>query len=114
MSADLEGGGVMTLAERQKIYSRAWLTWGQEAQILLAIEEMAELTQVLTKYLNGRLKYKHRELLSEIADVQIMVEQLAYQLDPDGVENKVEEKIERLQQRLNVENQSSKTCEEER
>lgn len=100
----------MDLRERQSIYRQAWLKWGSSAQILLAIEEMSELTQVLSKHLNGRLDHTHhQQILDEIADVQIMVEQLAYQIDPDGVENTVDRKVERLKGRLNVEQENMDT-----
>lgn len=91
---------------KQSIYASAWNRWGSNAQILLAIEEMGELIQVLSKHLNGRLDHTHhQQLLDEIADVQIMVEQLAYQIDPDGVEDTVEVKLKRLQERLNYQQQ---------
>lgn len=61
-----------------------------EKQLTVAIEEMAELTQALTKYIRqfggGQAVRKSQEefmaeITEEIADVEIMLEQVKYILD---------------------------------
>lgn len=40
--------------ERKEIYEKARRTWGTQAQIMMAIEEMSELTKELCKHFRGR------------------------------------------------------------
>ena len=50
--------------------------YGEEHQMLKAVEEMAELTQAIMKYLDGPAEWN--ALIEELADVLIMAEQLDY------------------------------------
>lgn len=50
--------------------------YGEEHQMLKAVEEMAELTQAIIKYLDDPAEWN--ALIEELADVLIMVEQLDY------------------------------------
>ncbi len=64
------------------IYEKALGHFGKDNQLIKAIEEMSELTKELSKVLQG--KYTHvpglsqieENIAEEIADVQIMIEQL--------------------------------------
>lgn len=76
-------------------------------QLLMVCEEMAELIQAISKM--ERLmdekdrKHKHRQhIIEEIADVQIMLDelQLYYHIDPDEVKKFKNEKIKRLTKRM--------------
>ena len=74
--------------------------YGKETQIMVAIEEMAELTKELVK----SIRYdgvNAKEVAEEIADVEIMLEQLKmiYQNSAD-VEAEKQRKIKRLSERL--------------
>lgn len=63
---------------KEALYRAALDLWGVNAQLLLAIEEMAELTQALCKKIN-RQEQPHwvgREIIEELVDVEIMIEQL--------------------------------------
>lgn len=51
-------------------------TYGKEAQLNQAFEEMAELMVTINHWRRGRAK--EDDVLSEIADVAIMCEQLCY------------------------------------
>lgn len=64
----------ITYEERKEIYEKALKTWGSQAQLMVAIEEMSELTKELCKHYRGR--QNGEELVDEIADVTIMMEQL--------------------------------------
>jgi len=80
--------------ERVKLYDKAYQLWGKEAQILMAIEEMSELTQLLLHHIRKNKKVTYTELASEIADVRIMMEQLIeifsiYDKVIDAEENKL-------------------------
>ncbi len=74
--------------------------YGCKAQAAVAIEEMSELTKELCKNL-FRGADNHAALIEEIADVQIMIEQLRliYECN-DEVCEKMDEKIERMYERL--------------
>ncbi len=74
--------------------------WGYEAQALMAIEEMSELTKELSKQYRKRKDYKEEDLIEEIADVLNMVEQLEFYFGEEKVEKIREEKIERTKKRL--------------
>ena len=60
--------------EEEKIYRKALSLWGKEAQIDIAIEEMAELIKELSKFKRGT--GTDSSILEEIADVHIMLGQL--------------------------------------
>lgn len=54
---------------------RALETWGEEFQIMILIEEMAELTKAVLKYYRGGV-HDLNKVAEECADVEIMIEQL--------------------------------------
>lgn len=58
------------------IYKETLDKWGSESQIDLAIEEMAELMQKLIHFRRGRCD--PFDVAEEIADVKLMVEEMAY------------------------------------
>lgn len=57
------------------IYHRALSLWGEKAQVGMVHEEIGELLQAMNKVLRGKDDLNH--LAEEIADCQIMLEQLA-------------------------------------
>lgn len=93
----------MTSTERTELLTRAIRVYGEPAQIDMAIEEMSELTKALCK-----VKRAHGgpettaaigNVIEEIADVQIMLDQLRIIFGSDaGAEE--EAKLERLAGRL--------------
>ena len=76
-------------------------TWGEDAQIMMAIEEMSELTKELCKYL--RYKHWHEDKLQgvkdnieeETADVLNCVEQLELIFNGKNIQKIREEKMQR-------------------
>lgn len=56
----------------ENIYELAIKKWGKDLQIAIAIEEMAELTKELVKC----WRKKEHNVLEELADVEIMINQL--------------------------------------
>lgn len=79
------------------IYQAAITEWGNDAQIDVAIEEMAELTTALLHHKRGR----EANVAEEIADVRIMIAQLELIFkNSDEVEKIKAEKIDRLARRL--------------
>lgn len=57
-----------------EVLQRALDTYGSVPQIMMVFEEMSELQKELCKYLRG--KYSPANIAEEIADVEIMLEQL--------------------------------------
>lgn len=55
-------------------YAEAVRAYGKQSQLVMAMEEMSELTKELSKNLRGADNFK--ALAEEIADVEIMLEQL--------------------------------------
>lgn len=72
--------------------------FGPESQIDMAIEECSELINALCKL--RRQCVGPIDVVTEIADVQIMCEQLAYMFGEQTVADERKRKIERLQKRL--------------
>lgn len=77
---------------------RAVDTWGKHHQLTICMEEMAELTKELSKNIRGQ--DNDLGIAEEIADVEIMLEQLKiiFGLRTD-VENVKQEKLIRLDRR---------------
>ena len=57
------------------VLKRALDTWGEEAQMLMVVEEMSELMKEILKNVN-RGKDNVDQIVEETADVEIMLEQL--------------------------------------
>ena len=76
-------------------------TYGTKAQQDIAIEELAELQKAILKHRRYGSKETEQDIIDEIADVEIMLEQLKiiYSCHCD-VENRVEYKIEREIKRI--------------
>lgn len=95
---------MMDERERRDIMLRAIHRYGEAAQIDMAVEEMAELTKAICKVKRAQAGAEMgaavENVVEEIADVQIMLEQLRliFARSTDEVE---EEKLRRLLGRLN-------------
>lgn len=62
------------LQERFFIYNKMIEKYGQKDQMLIAVEECSELQKAILKFLRGRCN--QIEIAEEMADVEIMLEQL--------------------------------------
>lgn len=82
------------------IIEKAIEIYGPEMQKTVAVEEMSELIKEICKDKRGNNNYLH--ISEEIADVEIMLEQLKliYNVGP-LVEVQKQKKLNRLQERLN-------------
>lgn len=107
MSKEME----MTQEREAKILEGAIKTWGEEAQSVVAIEELSELTMALTKwlrhYLTGQGDYEQivSDTREEMADVGIMLNQILNQMElifGDPTEEEIL-KLLRLEQRIEAE-----------
>ena len=89
---------------RYALYQRAIKTYGQDAQWRQVQEECAELIAAVNRYKRGRISMA--ELVGEIVDVRIMFEQAMIIVgDPTLIENMFLEKLARLKERLDAEDQ---------
>jgi len=88
----------MEKEKRLELYDWAIKKWGTEAQREMVFEELGELITVLAQDRRGRVTKE--EILTELADVHIMVEQLALMLDFEGFEAEKDRKLSRLKDRL--------------
>lgn len=92
----------MTMTEyinETEVLQRALDTYGSALQIAMVFEEMSELQKELCKYLRG--KYSPANIAEEIADVEIMLEQMKMLFCcADEVRDVRRRKVERLKERL--------------
>lgn len=72
--------------------------YGVEAQEGMAIEERAELIAALRHTLRGRATMS--EVIDEIADVTIMMQQLAFIYGEEAIDCRIDSKLERQMQRI--------------
>ncbi len=85
----------------KEIFEAALKTWGAIPQTLMVFEEMAELQKELCKHERG--KNNVEQIAQEIADVQIMLDQMILLHNcEDAVKAYRKSKIERLKTRLGV------------
>lgn len=81
------------------VCKRAVEAYGKEHQLIICMEEMAELTKELTKNLRGRRNLQ--DISEEVADVEIMLEQVKVIFDlKEEVSEAKEAKLLRLQKRI--------------
>ena len=92
----------MELEKRKEIYSQAASLWGSGNQVDMMIEEASELTKALLKFRREPSPEKMLDVVQEIADVEIMLEQMKLMFD--RIDNNIEifkkAKLERLQKRI--------------
>ena len=86
--------------EQNNIMLKALKKYGVDAQDDIAIEEMSELTKAIIKNRRYRNFETMENLYEELADVYIMLEQVMMSLDKDRVQNYINSKLERLNERL--------------
>lgn len=85
--------------QRSKIYAEAAETFGNNMQIVVALEELSEVQKELCKALRGKINTFN--LAEEVADATIMLEQLRQMFNiNEQVCGYMDEKVLRLQQRI--------------
>lgn len=88
--------------ERKEILERAIGTYGYHAQVNMCLEEMAELAKALLKMQrsDGDVMEKMDNIREEIADVQIMIDQMRMIYGPEAIDRVERVKLTRLEKRL--------------
>lgn len=89
----------MTPKERIELYKRALHDWGIGPQTKMVMEETGEMLNAIGKYDRGRVK--ESEVITELADVWIVMEQMAVFFGWEEFQKEKERKLERLKERLN-------------
>jgi len=86
----------MNDSEKIKVYDAAYKLWGVHAQMFMLLEEMSELQKEVCKQVRG--KENTDNIIEEIADVEIMLEQLQYiaLIPRESIEKVKQEKLIRL------------------
>ena len=82
----------------KEVYAGVILEFGIENQKKMLHEEIGELLSALNKYDRGRVN--DEAVITEIADVMIMLEQMAFIFGEEEVEAEKERKLQRLLDRL--------------
>lgn len=87
--------------EMHRICSLAIVTWGADAQLNHVVEELNELGVAVNHWRRGRID--RNEVLEEMADVTIMIQQLALmmRLSHDDLERMVWDKLQKLEDKIN-------------
>lgn len=88
--------------EQDEVLQQAVFEFGETAQKTMAIEECAELINVLCK--ENRKRVNTQDIITEIADVTIMMRQLSMMYGEFPVEVEIERKINRLRARIEKHN----------
>lgn len=88
----------MEKEERLKLYKEAIDLWGVDAQVDMVFEECGELVSILAKDRRGRAE--PQDILTELADVNIMCEQIGTLLGYGNFEAEKERKLQRLKERI--------------
>lgn len=92
----------MTQEEKQEIIRQAVSHYSKTSRMWLACEEMAELTDALAKYQRARVNKK--DIITEIADVQIMMAELSLIFGVEEVSAELERKLARLKETIKKDN----------
>ncbi|QIB26077.1 hypothetical protein [Caloranaerobacter azorensis] len=88
------------MSENQ-ILSLAIRVFGQQKQRIVAIEELSELQKALCKFERNQTNENINSIAEEIADVEIMLEQMKLLYDIEElVRNNKQHKLERLDEIL--------------
>jgi len=96
--------------KEQEIYKKALELWGEQFQIMMAIEEMAELMQKLSQYYRQNRIVSQDDVLKEIADVEILLNQLKLIFDDEDYQSFRFIKQEKLNKLINyLENAKERT-----
>ena len=97
------GVKIMNQARREEL-QKIINTYGKKLQLIQAVEELSELQKAVCKYLKNPDLNEINNLTEEMADVQVMLDQLKIIFDNEKeVECNIEFKIKRTHQRAGIE-----------
>lgn len=88
--------------EQINILHNARLAWGDNDQHQMVVGEFGELLTLFGRKVQGRDNAE--DWITEIADCMVMLEQLALMYGYNSVQNKLDEKMSRLHNRISAYN----------
>jgi len=88
----------MEKEKRIELYQKALSKWGVDAQVKMLNEEIGELLAAMGKF--DRRRVEVHDVITELADVSIMVEQMATLFGYEEFEKEKDYKLVRLKERL--------------
>lgn len=88
----------MKIKEKEEVYKKALSEYGFWDQVEMVHEECAELINALCKLKRNRCEWS--DVITEIADVMIMCEQMAFYFGKERVRAEKERKLQRLKEKL--------------
>lgn len=91
----------------REIIEDALRTYGADAQKTMVVEECAELINALAK--QRRKRTSDMDIVTEIADVQIMLWQMTALYGADAVNMEIAKKMKRLSERLQEHHETAGT-----
>lgn len=86
------------MMDEKKLYQAILREYGEDSQIKMCIEECSELINALCKRFRGR--GKDADVITEIADVTIMCQQMALLFGEDEVKDEILRKQHRMIDRM--------------
>lgn len=89
----------MEKTKKISLFERAFNLWGADAQVKMLNEEIGELLAAMGKF--DRRRVGVHDVITELADVSIMVEQMATLFGYEEFEKEKDYKLNRLEERLN-------------
>jgi len=92
---------MVTQEERAEILQGAINKWGEALQMDMVIEECAELIQAINKLRRGK-DGAISNVREELADVQIMIDQMRLIFDNECIQQRENDKLIRLANRLGI------------
>jgi NTP pyrophosphatase (non-canonical NTP hydrolase) len=92
--------GIKMNNEHDELFYKAYDKWGNTAQTDMAIEECSELIKAICKNRRRHSEESLKNIQDEIADVTIMMRQMQLIFGEKEVEERIQYKIERLNERL--------------
>lgn len=96
------GVKTMTQARREEL-QKIIDTYGKKLQLIQAVEESSELQRAICKYLKNPDSNDITNITEEMADVQVMLDQLKIIFNNETqVESNIEFKIKRTHQRAGI------------
>lgn len=90
---------------QEEILQGAVSKWGEALQFDMVVEELAELIHAVQKYKRKRTLRTTNNVIEEIADVEIMIQELKmmlgiYDID-ELIQSEIDSKVIRLEGRIN-------------
>lgn len=96
--------------EMSGILDLAICCFGEDSQLLMAVEEMSELQKEICKKFRHNKDASNPELVDEVADVLITVHQVARMCGVEAVNKRISYKIGRLKENIERENNEGVPC----